>query len=194
MATIPQTDVSISAINTENSATTSNSLKTLSETAVEGLSTLNEAPYAMSEFRGYTHDLPFTSTATNGTYNSFTQGKNDTQRRGFFNFSDATHKLAASGNTTIYTITNVSSKSEVGGPNNPDTDSRQGLIIAGTTPSNSSPDPVGWNRVTFSNSSNNASVERTDMTFFRNNSFFSFSLGGEDMILAGSGTGTMTFS
>ena len=52
---IGQTNVKISDINTENTSTTSNSLKTLSETAVEGLSTLNEAPYAMSEFRGYTH-------------------------------------------------------------------------------------------------------------------------------------------
>ena len=151
-------------------------------------------PYKMSEFHGYSQDLPFTSVSFTGSYNQFSQGKNNTQRRGFFNFSDATHKLAASGNQTIYTITDIKSKNEQGGPNNPDTDSRQGLIISGTTPSNSSPDPVGWNRITFSNSSNNASVERTDMTFFRNNSFFSFSLAGETMILAESGTGTATFS
>jgi len=47
--------IKISEINTENAATTSNSLKTLSETAIEGLSTLNESPFAMSEFYGYTH-------------------------------------------------------------------------------------------------------------------------------------------
>ena len=52
---IGQTNVKISDINTENTATTSNSLKTLSETAVEGLSTLNESPYGMGEFRGYSH-------------------------------------------------------------------------------------------------------------------------------------------
>jgi len=52
---IGQTNVKISDINTENTSTTSNSLKTLSETAVEGLSTLNESPYGMGEFRGYTH-------------------------------------------------------------------------------------------------------------------------------------------
>jgi len=53
--TIGTTNISISAINTENTDTTSNSLKTLSETAIEGLSTLNEAPYAMSEFANYSH-------------------------------------------------------------------------------------------------------------------------------------------
>tara|TARA_B100000900_G_scaffold407627_1_gene420605 strand:- start:334 stop:1152 length:819 start_codon:yes stop_codon:yes gene_type:complete len=53
--TVAQGNISISSINTENASTTSNSLKTLSETAVEGLSTLNEAPFAMSEFSGYEH-------------------------------------------------------------------------------------------------------------------------------------------
>ena len=53
--TTAQGNISISSINTENTSTTSNSLKTLSETAIEGLSTLNEAPYAMSEFSGYQH-------------------------------------------------------------------------------------------------------------------------------------------
>jgi hypothetical protein len=46
-------------ISAENAATTSKSLIALSTTAVEGLSTLNEAPYAMSEFNGYNHTLPF---------------------------------------------------------------------------------------------------------------------------------------
>lgn len=54
--------ISLLAINAENTATTSNSLAALSTTAVEGLSTLNEAPYAMSEFNGYTHTLPFVMT------------------------------------------------------------------------------------------------------------------------------------
>jgi hypothetical protein len=42
--TTSQGNISISAINAENSATTSNSLKTLSETAIEAgnVSTLNE--------------------------------------------------------------------------------------------------------------------------------------------------------
>ena len=54
--------ISLLAINAENAATTSNSLVALSTTAVEGLSTLNEAPYAMSEFLGYEHTLPFVMT------------------------------------------------------------------------------------------------------------------------------------
>ena len=73
---IGTTNISISAINTENSATTSNSLKTLSETAIEGLSTLNEAPYAMSEFQNYTH--AFSTTFTGSLTNS--GGKADINR------------------------------------------------------------------------------------------------------------------
>jgi hypothetical protein len=55
MATIPQTNVSISAINTENTSTTSNSLKTLSDTATTGTDPADGAPYGMGEFRGYNH-------------------------------------------------------------------------------------------------------------------------------------------
>ena len=51
--------ISLLNISAENTATTSKTLSVLSTTAVEGLSTLNEAPYAMSEFNGYTHTLPF---------------------------------------------------------------------------------------------------------------------------------------
>ena len=61
--TTAQGNISISAINTENTATTSNSLSTLSTTAVEAgnVSTLNEAPYHMSEFSGYTHATPYSN-------------------------------------------------------------------------------------------------------------------------------------
>jgi len=59
--TTAQGNISISAINAENSATTSNNLSTLSTTAIEAgnISTLNEAPYFMSEFSGYTHSSPY---------------------------------------------------------------------------------------------------------------------------------------
>ena len=53
--TTGQGNISISAINTENSSTTSNSLKTLSDTATAGTDPADGAPYAMSEFSGYTH-------------------------------------------------------------------------------------------------------------------------------------------
>ena len=56
--------ISLLAISAANTATTSKSLTTLSTTAVEGLSTLNEAPYAMSEFLNYVHSTPFTSQLT----------------------------------------------------------------------------------------------------------------------------------
>ena len=61
--TTAQGNISISAINAENTATTSNSLTTLSTTAVEAgnVSTLNEAPYYMSEFSGYTHATPYSN-------------------------------------------------------------------------------------------------------------------------------------
>ena len=61
--TTAQGNISISAINAENTATTSNSLSTLSTTAVEAgnVSTLNEAPYHMSEFSGYTHATPYSN-------------------------------------------------------------------------------------------------------------------------------------
>jgi hypothetical protein len=59
--TSAQGNISISAINAENAATTSNNLSTLSTTAIEAgnVSTLNEAPYFMSEFGGYTHAQAF---------------------------------------------------------------------------------------------------------------------------------------
>lgn len=61
--TTAQGNISISAINAENTATTSNSLRELSITAVEAgnVSTLNESPYFMSEFSGYTHATPYSN-------------------------------------------------------------------------------------------------------------------------------------
>jgi len=52
-----QFPISLNAINTEVASVDSGSLVTLSQNANEGLSTLNEAPYAMSEFDDYTHIL-----------------------------------------------------------------------------------------------------------------------------------------
>ena len=61
--TTAQGNISISAINAENGATTSNNLSTLSTSAIEAgnVSTLNEAPYHMSEFSGYTHSSPYSN-------------------------------------------------------------------------------------------------------------------------------------
>lgn len=55
MATIPQTNVSMAAINTEVSGVNSYSLKTLSDNATSGSSPKDGAPYGMGEFRGYEH-------------------------------------------------------------------------------------------------------------------------------------------
>jgi hypothetical protein len=69
MATIPQTNVSMDAIDTEN--TTYNpymgvnvSLKALSDNATTGTDPKDGAPYGMGEFRGYTHIQTWTTTAT----------------------------------------------------------------------------------------------------------------------------------
>ena len=63
MATIPQTNVSISAINTEVDTVSSTSLKTLSDAAKAGSDPKDGAPYGMGEFRGYDHG-PSTVTVT----------------------------------------------------------------------------------------------------------------------------------
>ncbi len=60
-----QFPISLNAINTEVASVDSGSLVTLSQNAIEGLSTLNEAPYAMSEFNNYTHILT-SGNLTNG--------------------------------------------------------------------------------------------------------------------------------
>jgi len=78
--------ISLLAISAENTATTSNSLTTLSTTAVEGLSTLNEAPYAMSEFNGYTH-LIESAVAINGVNRYW--GKGARQRIGYTSGNDS---------------------------------------------------------------------------------------------------------
>jgi hypothetical protein len=58
---IPSTNISLVAIQAETgySSTSNISLTTQSQNAIEGLSTLNEAPYAMSEFSGYTHAIDY---------------------------------------------------------------------------------------------------------------------------------------
>ena len=53
--TTAQGNIKISDINTENTSTTSNSLKTLSDTAASGTDPADGAPYGMGEFRGYSH-------------------------------------------------------------------------------------------------------------------------------------------
>ena len=56
--------ITISQINTENTSTASNSLKTLSDTARSGTNPADGAPYHMSEFYSYAHPAPGPSTQT----------------------------------------------------------------------------------------------------------------------------------
>ena len=67
MATIPQTNVSMDAIDDENTAYNpyygvNVSLKSLSDTASVGSDPADGAPYGMGEFRGYIHAVPFVMT------------------------------------------------------------------------------------------------------------------------------------
>jgi hypothetical protein len=67
MAQIPQTNVSMAAINTEVASVNSHSLTTLSTNGNVGggTSTLNGiAPHGMGEFRGYVHSTPYSSVMT----------------------------------------------------------------------------------------------------------------------------------
>ena len=59
--------ISISQINTENTSTTSNSLKTLSDTATAGSDPADGAPYGIGEFSLYAHALPVVSNVQNYT-------------------------------------------------------------------------------------------------------------------------------
>ena len=196
--------ISISAINTENTSTTSNSLKILSDTARTGTDPADGAPYGMGEFSEYSHPSPFTSQSTTGTHSQFTQGKNSCLRRRFggapgaYNFSDATLVLGAAGNTHVYTIYEVTSK-EGTAPASGDTDQRQGLIIRGIESGNIAA-PTGWSTITMSNASINWTKSASDFTITNNYSssqnqtFWTFYIGDETLYLSQTGTGTLTFS
>jgi hypothetical protein len=99
---IGTTNISISAINTENTATTSNSLKTLSETAVEGLSTLNEAPYAMSEFQNYSHVF-----STNYSLYTTNSGGKANIDRNHMSLTDSTWPIGADGSDWTVSISSA---------------------------------------------------------------------------------------
>jgi hypothetical protein len=199
--------ISISAINTENTSTTSNSLKTLSDTARTGTdpADLDGGPYGMGEFSEYSHPSPFTSQSTSGTMNQFTQGKNSCLRRAMFSLTDDTLVLGGTGNTHIYTIRNISSK-EGTAPSSADTDQRQGLVISGYETGNIAA-PTGWSTLTMTNSQINWSKSASDFTITNNyNSsnnitYWTFRIDDETLYLSDSGdptgysgTGTLTFS
>ena len=81
--TIAQGNISISSINTENTASTSNDLKTLSTTAVSaGTGTpsqmINITPYGMAEFSGYIHETDFGFTDSSSASSNGKHGHNIT--------------------------------------------------------------------------------------------------------------------
>ena len=167
---IGTTNISISAINTENTSTTSNSLKTLSETAIEGLSTLNEAPYAMSEFQNYVH----TYSSTFSGYSTNSGGKADITR----------HRTTLANSTAVMsdgTFTLIL-ESERGG--------HTGIrIIWG----GGSAVSTGWTSVTIAQS--NAStftINRSAMTAGLDAGVYAHRSSSNN--LTGSGTGSITFN
>lgn len=88
MATIPQTNVSISAINTEVDTVSSNSLKTLSDAAKTGSDPKDGAPYGMGEFRGYDHGpstqtITYTSNGPTGKIDQFYSSNHSTTTMAF---------------------------------------------------------------------------------------------------------------
>tara|TARA_B100001094_G_scaffold153419_1_gene148466 strand:+ start:12632 stop:13111 length:480 start_codon:yes stop_codon:yes gene_type:complete len=88
MATIPQTNVSISAINTEVDTVSSNSLKTLSDAAKSGSDPKDGAPYGMGEFRGYDHGpstqtITYTSTGPIGKIDNYSSSNHSTTTMAF---------------------------------------------------------------------------------------------------------------
>ena len=167
---IGTTNISISSINTENTSTTSNSLKTLSETAVEGLSTLNEAPYAMSEFQNYAHTYSSTFTG----YSTNSGGKADITR----------HRTTLANSTAVmsdgtFTLT---LESERGGAN--------GIRIIWVGNNAVS---TGWTSVTIAQS--NAStftINRSAMTAGLEVGVYTHRTSSNN--LTGSGTGSITFN
>ena len=170
MAQIPQTNVSISAINTENTSTTSNSLKDLSDTATAGSDPADGAPYGMGEFRGYVH--AFSTTFTGSTTNS--GGKADITR----------HRTTLANSTAVmsdgtFTLT---LESERGGAN--------GIrIIWG----GGSAVSTGWTSVTIAQS--NAStftINRSAMTAGLEAGAYTHRTSSNS--LTGSGTGSITFN
>ena len=100
MATIPQTNVSMDAIDTEN--TTYNpymgvnvSLKALSDNATTGTDPKDGAPYGMGEFRGYNHIQSWTTTAT-----MFTQSAKPGTKYGISHSTAADSSVDYSSNST----------------------------------------------------------------------------------------------
>ena len=76
MATIPSSNISISAINTEVDTVSSTSLKTLSDAAKSGSDPKDGAPYGMGEFAGYNHGpstvtVTYTSTGPQGKIDAY---------------------------------------------------------------------------------------------------------------------------
>lgn len=145
--------ISLSAINTEVDSVNSGSLTTLSTNAIEGLSTLNESPYAMSEFNNYSH--AFTT-----TYQCATQGgqaKGGGNIRNSANPADTSWPLASDGSDWSVSTINT----QIG----------QGGIILSINKSGNHTSgngaPVGWTSLT-STGTNAWTLNRTSFTMTYN--------------------------
>ena len=90
------------SIDAENTAVSSGSLVALSTSAIEGLSTLNEAPYAMSEFYNYSH--VFSTAYTLYTTNSGGKANID---RNHMSLTDSTWPIGADGSEWTVSISSA---------------------------------------------------------------------------------------
>lgn len=98
MATIPSSNISISAINTEVDTVSSTSLKTLSDAAKSGSDPKDGAPYGMGEFAGYNHG-PSTQSIT------FTENGPTGKIESYYSSNHSTTTMAFGGSNLVQFIT-----------------------------------------------------------------------------------------
>ena len=170
------------SIDAENTAVSSGSLVTLSQNAIEGLSTLNESPYAMSEFYSYQH-----AWSTDFTFYETVVGKAEITRY-HMTLDDNTMTLSDGSDYTFNVI------SSLGVPH--------GFRIRftakdGVALTASSPFPTGWHSVTVESSAiTNWTLLRTAFSEVTvvDQKHFQKDDGVYYMAASGSGTMTINFS
>tara|TARA_B110000444_G_C18810604_1_gene582369 strand:- start:355 stop:870 length:516 start_codon:yes stop_codon:yes gene_type:complete len=170
MAQIPQTNVSISAINAEVSSVSSTNLRVLSDAAVAGSDPKDGQPYGMGEFRGYLHNF---STTFSG-YSTNSGGK-----------ADITRYFTTLANSTVVhsdgTFT-VGLSSLRGGSS--------GIRIMWNNQSSVS---TGWTSVTIAQSgASTFTINRSAMTAGYDATTYAHTSSSYN--LTGSGTGSLTFN
>ena len=174
--------ISLSAINTEVDSVNSGSLTTLSTNAIEGLSTLNESPYAMSEFNNYSH--AFTSTYNNATQGGQAKGGGNVRNSATPNTSDWPVGSDGSDWEAYHFITNPGQGGIILQFR------RSGNHTSGNTVA------LGWTSIT-SSGTNSWTINRSSMSYsaiFSNNITYVLFTITSGSYIAASGSGTYTLN